>query len=168
MVEIKIQKKHLYLLSAVLIFLVGVGGCCWIKFWRLSSSWTHFWWDWRWRNWWGASWESSWIAVNKRNVYLNGGTDVAGNVINLNHNLGTSSLIIQVLYAKDSGTFPSSPNLDTITYNTAHRDANIYDSMVHGGTLVQGIKADSIDKLVTGNSNVDIWADMTQFHGMAW
>jgi len=105
------------------------------------------------------SWESNWIAVQNKKVYVNGGVDAKGNTINLNHNLGSSSVLIQVLYAKDSGTFPSSPNLNTITYNTAHSDSNVDWRSVHGGVLVQGIKANSIDKLVTGHENVAIWAD---------
>jgi len=106
-----------------------------------------------------SKWESDWIAVKNKKVYVNGAVDEKGNLINLNHNLGTSSVMVQVLYAKDSGTFPSSPNLNTITYNTAHSDSNIDRRSVHGGTLVQGINPNSIDKLVTGHENVAIFAD---------
>jgi len=105
------------------------------------------------------TWESDWIAVTKKKIYLNGGVDERGNLINLSHNLGTSSLFIQVLYAKDTGSFPTAPNLNTITYNTAASDSNIDWRSVHSGTLVQGIKNNSIDKLVTGHENVAIWAD---------
>jgi len=161
MISIQIQKKDLWLLAAIMVFLVGVG---YVIAYNPSGTGIpsihgHTANEIEGGVGGGQTWESDWIAVSAKKVYANGGTDAAGNTINLNHNLGKSSLFIQVLYAKEIGTFPTSPNLNTITYNTAHSDSNIDWRSVHGGVLVQGINNNSIDKLVTGHENVAIWAD---------
>tara|TARA_Y100000034_G_scaffold136775_1_gene215656 strand:- start:4337 stop:5215 length:879 start_codon:yes stop_codon:yes gene_type:complete len=107
----------------------------------------------------GGSWASEWIAVNDKMVYNNGGVDDAGNVIDLNHNLGTNSLIIQVYYAPDTGTFPTAPNEGVMSAIVGHSDSNIDWRSVHSGILLQEVQNNQIGKIIAGHESVGIWDD---------
>ena len=175
-VQINIQKKDLWILSAVIAFLVGVGFV--IGFGDYSGNEAQI-------N--GHSsdevmvnvsgelvslqefideevvdskiWASDWIAVVNKKVYYNGDVDEAGNIIDLNHNLGTSEVVTQIFYAPDAGTFPSSPLGGKKSAVVGHSDSNIDWRSVHSGILLQNVQANQIGKFITGHESVGIWDD---------